>query len=241
MIRPLRVKPRRRSRRHGSVVGGALGLVALCAPARGVDPALGPVDRAHTSAAANLEDEPVRYRQPPSDGALGEGSRSASPTTDSVGELSHVALALLVVIAIIFGLRAVARRLALVPTVGRSGRGVRLLSRTVLSPKQQVLLLQVGRRVVVVGDAGAAGMRPLCEITDPDEVASLIGDARAAEASVPATRSFSSLFRRATEPFEGGTADRDTPAIAPAAPPDVPSDVVGLLAKVRGLRQQFDR
>ncbi len=187
------------------------------------------------AADVKLEAEPVRYHR----SADGASAPAAAQPLDTAADLSHVVLALAVVIAIIFGLRWVARRMALVPAVGRPGRGVRVLSRTVLSPKQQVLLLQVGKRVLVVGDGGAGGMRPLCEITDPDEVAALVGEARSADAAAAPSKSFSSLFRRAAEPFEA-TADDGKPALAsPAA--DVPGDVMGLLDKVRGLRQQFDR
>ena len=54
---------------------------------------------------------------------------------------------------------------------------VQLLSRTVLSPKQHVMLLRVGRRLVVIGDSGGQ-MSALSEITDPDEVAALVGQIR---------------------------------------------------------------
>ncbi len=116
---------------------------------------------------------------------------------------------------------------------------MRLLSRTVLSPKQQVLLLQVGRRVIVVGDGGAAGMRPLCEITDPDEVAALVGDAKSAEATAAVARSRSATCSagppsRSTRPTDGRPA-------GPRRRPTCPATSSGLLDKVRGLRQQFDR
>ena len=82
-----------------------------------------------------------------------------------------------------------------------------------MSPKQQVLLLQVGRRVVVIGDGGGAGMRPLCEITDPDEVAALVGDLKSADAAIAPARSFGTLFKRAADPFADDVAD---PSVAGA-------------------------
>ena len=92
--------------------------------------------------------------------------------------------------------------------------------------------------MLVVGDSGTAGMRPLCEIDDPDEVAALVGEVRSAEPAAPSGRSFASLFRRAEEPFAG---DRTGPTLPGAPEPEVPGEVAGLLDKVRGLRQQFDR
>jgi flagellar biogenesis protein FliO len=233
-----------RSPRRGTLIGALLALCALASPAWAADQAAAPDHRlgAAPAAAANVEDLPVRYHEPTVASAR-DGTGAVAPASDALGDLSRIILALLVVVGIIFALRWLARRLSLVPPVGRTGRGVRLLSRTVISPKQHVLLLQVGRRVVVVGDAGAAGMRALCEITDPDEVAALLGDVKAAAAGAPPARSFSTLFGRAAEPFDTADelpADGDVPAVGPAESA-VPPDVVGLLAKVRGLRQQFDR
>ncbi len=61
----------------------------------------------------------------------------------------------------------------------RANRAVHVLSRTVIGPKQQLLLIQIGQRLVAVGDNGAQ-LTALCQITDPDEVASLIGQTRSA-------------------------------------------------------------
>jgi len=52
-------------------------------------------------------------------------------------------------------------------------RAMKILSRLVISPKQQLLMIQIGRRIVVVGDAGGQ-MSPLSEITDSDEAAALV-------------------------------------------------------------------
>lgn len=233
MARPPAVaRRRRRPSRWGAAVGVALA-VSLAPPVVAVAGAANPVPR--TTPAA-VESEPVRYG--PAAGTA--AARTPAPSADATSDLTHIVAALAIVVVLILGLRWVARKLSLVPTAGRPGRGVRLLSRTVLSPKQQVLLLQVGRRLVLVGDGGGAGLRPLCEITDPDEVAALIGDVRSAEAATPASRSFGSLFKRAAEPFADDAVGSGKPAMAPPDA-DVSSDVVGLLDKVRGLRQQFDR
>ena len=235
----------RRPGRRGAVVGCVLSLLAVA-----------PVARAAAAPAAavpagDVEDQPVRYH--PSSAATGQ----PAPAAQATGDLTHVVAALAIVVGLVFGLRWVARRMSLVAPAGKSGRGVRLLSRTVLSPKQQVMLLHVGRRVIVVGDSGTSGMRRLAEITDADEVAALIGDARTATAAaLPPARSFAALFRRAAEPFGGKAAGPDDVGPALAAPgrdaglPSIPSsiassgassDVVGLLDKVRGLKRQFDR
>ncbi len=60
----------------------------------------------------------------------------------------------------------------------RPNRSVEVLSRTSVAPKNHVLLLRVGGRVLVVGDS-SAGLRTLAEIEDPDEVASLLASVEA--------------------------------------------------------------
>src|SRR5688572_27254666 len=98
---------------------------------------------------------------------------AAAPTLDS----GQLVLALFAVLALIVLLRWALRKL--VPgALGRSSRGVRIVGRTYLAPKQQVLILQVGRRLLIVGDSGQQ-LNTLCEITDPDESAALLGQLNA--------------------------------------------------------------
>ncbi|MEM1211519.1 MAG: flagellar biosynthetic protein FliO [Planctomycetota bacterium] len=67
----------------------------------------------------------------------------------------------------------------------RGGSGasavVEVLSRSMIAPRNHVLLLRVGGRVLVVSDS-SSGTRTLCEVTDPVEVADLM---QAVEASKP--------------------------------------------------------
>ncbi len=166
----------------------------------------------------------------------------------SSGDLSRMVVALAAVVGIIFLLRWVARRMALVPGATRSG-AVKIISRSTVSPRQQVLVLQVGKRLVVVGDSGGA-MHPLCEITDPDEIAAVVGGSRQENAEAN-PKSFTSLFRRASEPFDPGQAEQ-VPAIIPRGPTSGEplqniepvgqadnEDVGSLLEKVREMRAQF--
>ena len=51
---------------------------------------------------------------------------------------------------------------------------------------------------MLVGDAGA-NLNPLCEITDPDEVAGILAQAR--DESISVARRFESLFGRARKDF----------------------------------------
>jgi len=153
-------------------------------------------------------------------------------------EYSRVLTALAVVVGLIFVLRWAARAIFKLPGSRGSIRGVRVLGRTVISPKQQVMLLQVGRRIVVVGDC-AGQMHPLAEITEPDEVASLLGQV-GPEPAEP--KAFGNLFTRSRRSF-------DEPPPAPPAlvdeeddDPEVTSareEISGLMQKVRLMASQF--
>ena len=84
--------------------------------------------------------------------------------------------------------------------VARPSRSVEVLSRTALGPKNHVLLLRVGRRVLVVGDS-PSGTRTLADLDDPDEVATLL---RSVEESRPTSVSqgFQELFGRFNRDYE---------------------------------------
>jgi flagellar biogenesis protein FliO len=59
--------------------------------------------------------------------------------------------------------------------VARRSGAIRLLARTPLGPKQQVMLIAVGRRVLVVADNGQQ-MTRLTEITESEEISGLTAD-----------------------------------------------------------------
>jgi flagellar biogenesis protein FliO len=102
--------------------------------------------------------------------------RAPAPAPDSF-DFARVALALGAVIGLILLLRWCGRKLMPGAIPARGNRGVHVLSRTVIGPKQQLLIIQIGRRLVAVGDNGGQ-LTSLCQITDPDEVALLIGQSR---------------------------------------------------------------
>ena len=139
-----------------------------------------------------------------------------------------------------------------------SSRAVKVLTRNVISPKQQLLVIQVGRRVVVVGDSGQQ-MNPLCEITDPDEVAELVGRIRE-DAREPVGKAFSTLFSRAGSSYEppapaaapmygagapavdaGGRGEQVDVGLEDPALAGTRQELTGLMEKVRLLSRQFPR
>lgn len=113
----------------------------------------------------------------------------------------RLAVAMIIVIGLILVLRFAMLKLFPGARTGKAGGAVRVLTRTAIAPRQQVMLLQVGRRVVVVGDS-AGTLTSLAQIEDPDEVALLIGQIENAEPVTPAATSrFRALFTRQQEEF----------------------------------------
>jgi flagellar protein FliO/FliZ len=88
-------------------------------------------------------------------------------------------LALAVVIALIYACRYVLRRLGKGTPLGGADSGViEVLSRTGIGARQQLLLVRLGRRLVLVG-CWPGGMAGLSEITDPAEVSALTSSVEA--------------------------------------------------------------
>lgn len=223
-----------------------LTLPSLCRAGTAATPAAAAVPAAAPAATDSLENSPLQLPAPGASPA--SLSNTAAASTDPAPAVSsgatRVAGALVAVVALILLLRWVGQR-ALAANGGRGGKSaaVRVLSRTMLAPRQQVLLLHVGRRVVVVGDSGGR-MSPLCEIADPDEVAALVG-ASQSTGSEAAKAVFGSVFRRAKEPFADETDVSDPADVLAISHADQPSDdaepapVGNLLDKVRLMRNQF--
>jgi flagellar biogenesis protein FliO len=149
------------------------------------------------AARADVDRRPVARGSP---GGI-ESKRIEKGKGDSGGWL-HTLGALAVVIGLIFAVRIVLRRLA-----GRQGAGARreaieVLARASLSARQQVSLVRLGRRLVLVG-SGPSGMSPLAEVSDPEEVAELLEEVRSAGPGP-----FAGLFARHGKAGHAGEPDR---------------------------------
>lgn len=128
---------------------------ALAQPEPAEDPATRPVRKA---AQTGIEQESL------SRDAAGDGSGWA-----------RTLLALGLVVALVFVVRHVLRRFGPGAPAGNR-RAVQVVSRVSVSPRQQLVLVRLGERLLLIG-SGADGMRTLAEVTDPDEVAALTGAA----------------------------------------------------------------
>lgn len=197
-----------------------------------------------------LEDEAIRRR--PAVTQRPAAAPKTAPAPSQGLEFARIATALGIVIGLILVMRWLAKRFFVTPGRNGASRVVQVLSRTPLAPKQQLLMIQVGRRIVVAADSGGQ-MNSLCEITDPDEVASLVGQ-MLEERGAGSPKSFGSLFSKMRRGFddepapeepaftgrgdrEAGGAEADEaedPALSSTR-----SELRGLMDKVRLLSRQF--
>ena len=152
---------------------------------------------------------------------------STTSTADSAGPsairtaLSLAAVLALIVILFMAGKRFLPRRIF---AAQGAGGAIQVLARTAISPKQRILLLQVGRRILVVADGGAA-LTTLAEITDADEAAALIGQLQSEKSGVG---SFTSALNGAMERFRA--------AREPQSKLDsMREEIEGLTKRVRGM------
>jgi len=149
-------------------------------------------------------------------------------------DVGRVALSLAAVLSLILVLRFLIRRIS--PGVmGRSSRGIRVITRAYLAPKQQVVVLQVGRRILVVGDSGQH-LSTLCEITDPDEAATLLAQITG-RSSDSDQSSFADAMSHAAEPFfPTGDDHQNNPALQSAR-----TELNGLSQRIRTLSKHLNR
>jgi len=85
--------------------------------------------------------------------------------------------ALAVVVAVIFAVRMLLKRFAGSAPLARRAGAIEVLAQTRLAARQQLSLVRLGRRLVLLG-SGPAGIRSLAEVTDPQEVEELLAAAR---------------------------------------------------------------
>lgn len=164
---------------------------------------------------------PTKAVTPLQNGA-GEPATSSGGWSRSVG-------ALLLVVALIFGIRWGIQRLSrrasgLAWQVGPGGRApsgvLEVLGRYPVSRGQTLVLLKMDRRVLLLGQS-SSGFQTLAEVTDPDEVASLLIKTRDEEGASLAARFTEMLREMERDPSIVGEA-QDIEAGEPATGPRLP-------------------
>lgn len=127
-------------------------------------------------AASATADRPLRGRS-----ARENKTLSRPPASTGPGSWWRVLGALVLVLGAILGMRWLLRRGSATRNPAGPSRAVEVLSRTAVSPKQAVMLIRVGPRLLVVG-AGTDSMNTLAEIDDPEQVSQLLGAVEQAKA-----------------------------------------------------------
>ena len=153
------------------------------------------------------------------------GSNSTGPSATRTA-LSLAAVLALIVILFMAGRKFLPRRMF--AQQGGGGGAIQVLARTAISPKQRIILLQVGRRILVVADGGQS-LTTLAEITDADEAAALIGQLQSEKPG----GSFTSALNGAMDRFRtaqqrgGGEPQPDLNSMR--------QEIEGLARRVRGM------
>jgi flagellar biogenesis protein FliO len=194
------------------------------------------------------------YDNVPVRSAVASHTASAKSTEDSTDgdgssmEVPRIVCATALVVGLIFLLRWVGRRFGGAPTAVGT-RAVQVVSRSLIAPRQSVVLVRIGKRLLVVADNGSQ-LSPLSEISDPDEVAALVGQVQSEKIDI-AGRTFGAFFGRfkrdekdelvASEPVET-LAEGIEPSHTDGS--DVSAaraQLSGLMEQVRLVSSQFDR
>ena len=156
-------------------------------------------------------------------------------------ETSRVVMALGAVLLAMFIIHRVWRRLGMPGSSNKTGQSLQIISRLALSPRQQILLIRVGRRCVLVGNSGTQ-MNPLCEISDSEEAAALLGQT-ITESKESITATFSDVLDGAQQQFDAGPPPKpaseshdEDPALAAAR-----DQLTSMVDKVRTLSKQFQQ
>lgn len=83
--------------------------------------------------------------------------------------------AMAIVVGLIFAARWALKRWSPAKAAAKKSGPITVIAETSVGPRQQILLVRMGRRLVLVGN-GPAGMSPLAEVTNADEVAELMDE-----------------------------------------------------------------
>jgi flagellar biogenesis protein FliO len=193
-------------------------LVALAACLAAFAPAsrggVGP-DVPEHSAPANAEERPITTPQP---AAVTEAAPISGPPAKATGgSVAQSILALTAVVAVIvasgFAFKKLARKGGLLGALGPGGRApsglLEVIGRYPVARGTTLVLLKLDRRVMLLCQSGGgtirggASMTTLCEISEPEDVASILLKARDDEGDTLAQR-FQSVLSNADGAFESG-------------------------------------
>ncbi len=168
---------------------------------------------------------------------------STSATAGSSGSVfdsTRIGFALLIVLVAIYVSHRVWKKLGMPGGGGRVAGPLQVVSRLSVSPKQQILLVRVGKRLVLIGNS-TTQMNPLCEITDPEEAALLLGEVTA-QREESSSVTFNTVLGSEEKRFEEETdtaSTEEAEAEENEALATTRAELSGLAEKVRNLSNQF--
>jgi flagellar biogenesis protein FliO len=116
-------------------------------------------------------------------------------------DVFRVTLSLAVVLGLILILRVAAKRILPGVSRNRSTQAIKVLSKCSVSPRQNLLLVQVGKRLILVGDGGAQ-LSALSEFHEGPEAEALLAQIR--DETAASASKFESLFGKAEAEFASG-------------------------------------
>jgi len=173
--------------------------------------------------------------QPVAAGEIRRSATASSASHSSGPSATRVAMSLAAVLALIVLLYFASRRFLPRAALAKHGGGgaVQVLARTAISPKQRIILLQVGRRILVVADGGAS-LATLAEITDADEAAALVGQLQSDKPG----GSFSAALSGAMEKFRAAQTAQNTTATMPSSSSEPQPNLSSIRQEIEGLAQR---
>jgi flagellar biogenesis protein FliO len=172
-----------------------------------------------------FEQKPLKFKETP---VTTQPSGTAAKSGD--WDFAKIPAALAGVVILIFVLRWAGKSIGGKVSNKNGGRGVEVLSRSMISPRQQMMVVRFGRKILLVGSSGGE-MTPLCQIDQPDEVAEVLAQVNAGKS---ASQSFRSAISGAEKPYEEAEVSEPHEQTAESS-----DELGGLMARVRKMTERF--
>lgn len=144
--------------------------------------------------------------------------------------------ALAIVILVIFGVRMALQRLSGRRGSANSGPLIEVLARNPIGPKSQVLFLRINQRIIVAAQT-PSGMDTLTELSEPDDIAWVMGHV-ASNQPQSITRSFRNMLSRFDTDYATGRAADEGGDIEEQFVDRTRDQVSGLLSRIRAAKNR---
>jgi flagellar protein FliO/FliZ len=173
-----------------------------------------------------------REAAPPSTQAAAPATAPSRP--EGGMDLFRVVLSLAGVVVLVLVLRWVGRRYLSMPGGSGGSKVMKVVARSTLSPRQQLLMIQVGRRLVVAANSGGQ-VNTLCQITERPEVEEILAQLRMRGDSA----GFGNVLGKAQQGMDEEKTDPSTGLEPVAGEEDIKAGLSGLTDKIRSMSKKF--